>query len=105
MTPLEVLQSARELISDPDKWVQGHIAVDRNGEYTNAASPYACRFCALGSLFRCTVGQPSDVYDDAVAVLASATPGSAIATYNDSRTHAEVLAVFDHAIAIERSRQ
>lgn len=90
-----VLQQARELLSDPKRWVQGHFDIGH-------------AFCAAGAIEK-VAGRGTDVEDDAYYALANVidvlSDGTdAIASFNDddSTTHADVLAAFD--LAIERLR-
>jgi hypothetical protein len=95
MTPLETLKAARQLITDPAKWTQGWFARNAAGENVNALSQSAVCFCALGAL---------DKFNAVPATIDAITrqlPSDlvTISKFNDTHTHAEVLALFDAAIA------
>jgi len=94
MTPLETLKAARHLISDPAKWTQGTIARDWTGKQTTADSIDAFCWCAVGALEK--VGSNAGPF----RALRWAMPSGyrSIVSFNDSHTHAEVLALFDKAI-------
>ena len=98
MTPREVLVKARALISDPERWCQYHYAVDSAGvmlgDYT---SPDAERWCSYAAIM--LNGQPHwQSSGDAIDRLHNVV-GCSISHFNDTHTHAEVLAAFDKAIA------
>lgn len=124
-TPLQVLITARHLISDPDHWAQGELQVERPSKLDG---PQTC-YCALGAIAEAEgipVGACTDsVYtllrtSHAVAVLGvlpeikelmhynkdSRMPllhqVDAIWRYNDRNSHEKVLAMFDHAIQVAR---
>jgi hypothetical protein len=82
MTTKEILVKARALISDSEHWskedaIQGPA------------------YCALGALWMAM--EPGETLDPLLQVF-HMQPSDLIA-FNDSRTHTEVLALFDKAIA------
>lgn len=98
MTPAELLRAGRERIA------RGHArdayARDDQGREVYAWSPEACAWCALGALrFGPDFGGP--VYGAAVDALLRAGDGLdfVLATFNDTHPQADVLALFDRAIA------
>lgn len=95
---VEVLRKARALIEKPEAWVKEHFAVKADGQDTHYADADAVRFCVAGALRRV-----EDQHGLAYEILRQAARcfGS-ICEWNDApeRTHAEVLAAFDKAIAI-----
>jgi len=98
MTPLETLKAARQLISDPAKWTQGEYARDADGNGVRAWSEDATCFCAYGAIQRFTEAEDSGV--DFFLKKACADKFQLdVVTLNDTHTHAEVLALFDAAIA------
>ncbi len=118
MTPREILIAARELISEPQRWVQGYAYARTRrtdeGEGILRLPVSTCEdaecFCALGAV-QYVVGfnDPCLTSDRisgragwdvrrAVAALA-AVSGVDVEDFNDHSTHAEVLALFDEAIA------
>ncbi len=44
---------AHELLADKNKWTQGALARSGNESPTDAASPYACKWCAMGAIYHC----------------------------------------------------
>jgi hypothetical protein len=116
MNTLELLTSARALITDPGRWVQGIR------EMTMPDGTLS--FCALGALDEALQGVSDN--HPAVSVLAqSLTPderlraarhikavwsehetvcdGGLVAQFNNTGTHAEVLSLFDRAIDRQRT--
>jgi hypothetical protein len=100
MTPLETLQKAREHLSDPKNW-------NKDGNYfkDNDRSSGCC--CALGALALCEVGpnprwSAPHIHDARAALMSALRPGGrTVTSFNDapSTTHADILALFDRAIA------
>lgn len=89
-TTLEVLREARELLSDPAKWT-------KRGEH-------GPRYCTVSAVTEVSGGRADDratraLYD----ALPSRWAGQYVHSFNDdpSTTHADVLALFDRAIAAE----
>ena len=106
------LAVARILIASPDRWGQGAIALDRRGKPLSTFER-GCRFCAAGALALAidvlhgngpsakTAGQASDdasrLLDRAAFKLAGYESYIGL---NEHDSHAQVLAMFDHAIAM-----
>lgn len=118
-TPIENLRAARALISDSEKWGQNYYALDLDGNPLDrfrlgpdAASNVSCA-CALGALLLVGVKEHEFLSSWEVRALAAAVPRpslrdpTAISSYSvwsyndddDATTHADVLAMFDRAIA------
>ena len=104
METVEILEKARALISDKNRWAKGYFAKDKAGRNCSTRSQDAVCFCSLGALckvmdihFMDVTGKP------ATEALRKEVPaGTDIAGFNDSGSHAEVLALFDRAIAAAR---
>lgn len=112
---VEVLKAVREKIADPQNWIQGEYAEDKD---TNPVTPYdpsACRFCLAGAFKSLSgsykaVSKTSDLmiqqnynmvqetYDTLCMAIRRAV-GAGVIDFNDSHTHAEVLALLDAQIA------
>lgn len=99
LSTLAVLKAARELISTPERWVQGPFAVDRQGLSVSPLSPDACAFCAIGATWR--IAGTGDADSGADRELDITLGGQLANGFNDAegRTHAEVLDLFDRTIA------
>ena len=97
MDTLEILKAGRELISDPARWTQGAFARNETGE-SIFADEGAIRFCSIGAISK--VCGKRCVSKFACEVLG----GFNVALFNDTHTHAEVLAMWDRAIAAEEAK-
>ncbi|MCA3080557.1 MAG: hypothetical protein ING71_17415 [Rhodocyclaceae bacterium] len=98
MTPLETLKAARQLISDPAKWTHGWLARDADGNVSHIGEKDAACWCSMGAIFHVDGPERPNSYA-ALQLLGAAIGGKSVARFNDTRTHAEVLALFDAAIA------
>ncbi len=98
MTPLETLKAARQLITDPAKWTQGEYARDADGNEVRAWSEDAACFCAYGAIQRVT-GVEDNEADFFLMRACTKKFEVEVIHLNDTHTHAEVLALFDAAIA------
>ncbi len=100
MTPLDVLKGARELLSDEKRWTKGALARDKDGHETGiAVDPDAVCWCAYGAIEHCN----KEGYGAEIAMnrVVRGLGWPSIGAFNDadSTTHADVLALFDRAIA------
>jgi hypothetical protein len=96
MTTVEVLREARGLIDTPEKWCKG---IMRSGG----------RRCAVGAVSDVTGGEMRMRHseaDGAFRALECAAGGRRVHLLNDDpkTSHADVIAVFDRAIAAEEAR-
>lgn len=101
MTTLEILRTARQLLSVRGAWGQGSFEPRRR-------YPTVPRYCALGAVSAAEQNAYGFYDFAALAALDSALedlhprlPAHDIVTFNDtkSRRKKDILAVFDHAIA------
>ena len=107
MTPREVLIAARALIATPDTWTQGYAARDASGAPVTATWSRATSFCMYGAVLKITECQDHNKRRTVLNLLyAECQQGLNsrfvnITGFNDTygRTHADVLKVFDEAIA------
>lgn len=100
-TPAEVLRAARALIEVPERWTKCAFARDAKGIVVSEDEESAVCFCVLGAIYR---HPPSPLTDGARWFLDESLPETflGVGTFNDhpSTTHADVLALFDRAIAL-----
>lgn len=90
-TPVaNALRKARDYLSDPAHWCQGHYS--RGDAY-----------CVVGSL---KLREPHFWAHNKATSIFREVVGSSLEDWNDApgRTHAEVLAAFDRAIALAEQR-
>lgn len=94
----EVLIAARKKIEKPENWTQGTGAKDIEGRYADADSPEAVCWCSMGALYAVTASMPGTYYNQAYEALRDVINDS-IAMFNDTHSHADVIEIFDKAIA------
>ena len=111
MTASEVLRKARALIEKPENWTQRVRARDANGFETGVLAPTAAAWYSDGALGEvCCRAEQKTWFQDmraAQAQLDRAAQELGSKTYvgfNDTHTHAEVLSLFDRAIAAAEAR-
>lgn len=102
MTTVEILIAARALITPPDKWTQGEIARDDEGNATSPTAMDAVCWCAQGAIAKVAGGHyliGAFYARDTLRKVA----GNKVFNFNDGHTHAEVLAALDRAIELARA--
>jgi hypothetical protein len=105
MDTVEILEKARELISDESRWTQEYYAIAADGGLVYPTSPRACRFCAVGAVaYVLGIGdgeeaeksEPVSYLDEVAAEYGN------IIGLNDEAGHQAVIAAFDKAISAAR---
>lgn len=105
MTPAEVLRAARAKIERPECWIKGDYAVSSSFIEVEPTDNNAICFCSKGALMA-VVDEESLEAMQAEFFLERAIPDTGqregVISYNDrmDTTHANVLALFDRAIAL-----
>lgn len=61
-TTVQVLERAKALIEDPDKFCRGSFAQDAEGLYVQPQSDEACRWCSKGAIMREAILAGEHVY-------------------------------------------
>ena len=97
MTTVEILKAARAKIADEKHWTQVASARDSQGIEVSPVSPKAVSWCSTGALTASAMTFPDAAWNFIWASMKS--PPAGMGFYNDSHTHAEVLAAWDAAIA------
>lgn len=95
MSDLEILKAARAKIEKG--WSQGAMARDASHNSVPETSPAAAKWCAVGAIHSIALTE------DCKCMLVENLCGlGSLSSFNDAegRTQAEVLVVFDHAIAV-----
>jgi hypothetical protein len=108
MSTAELLKAARAKIEKPENWTKGTNARDANGNPTAAYSPAAVCFCAIGAIHSITMPRTLPNLDARTAMVRALMhfhPNCFVSDFNDAptTTHANVLALFDEAIANEEA--
>ncbi len=98
-TTADVLRKAKGLIDSPEKWIKGWF-----GRPAAGSQVITC-FCSVGAIRRADDMSFGRTYCSAIYVMEQVVGGDSIALWNDAqeRTHPEVMAAFDRAIAIAES--
>lgn len=97
---LEVLQTARALIDQPEHWCQRALAKNAQGETIDPddlLSESVVRLCASGAIGKASQQRQWSRHP-AFRVLKAYCEGDVV-SFNDRHTHAEVLTAFNKAIA------
>jgi hypothetical protein len=102
--PVEsLLTRARKRIEAPERWTQGHEALDANRRSVGPTTAAACQWCATGSLL--CESESWSAYEKAWWQLNGALDDDdSVIMFNDTHTHAEVIAAFDRAISLAKDR-
>ena len=103
MDMLKIIKDARNLIAKPENWTQGVCARDIDGNEIGIDSPRAVCWCSLGALEKVGEDVAGVEWYVLLHFLEKEIGFGHVATFNDSHTHEEVLAMFDKAIAILES--
>lgn len=104
----DILIAARAKIEKPENWVREYYAFDRSGHYTNPIGERAACWCILGALGCATGINPEDcdilgpAHDMLTAALKERGRSPSLPLFNDdpATTHADILALYDRAIAL-----
>lgn len=119
MKTSEALKQARALIDTPEKWCQGSYALNENGMSSYGDSPLACRFCSVGALqhtnplmfdrerkYKTRPAMPVlRQFLDRAADRVSLGRFNNVVDFNDSRTHDQVMKVWDLAISLAEEEE
>jgi hypothetical protein len=89
---LSIYKAARAKISDEKNWTQNAYARNTQGDIVSYSSSEAVCFCALGALKSIRSLEFDDIQ------LLEEECNYSIEEFNDTHTHAEILAAFDRAI-------
>lgn len=99
----DTLRRAKAKIATPETWTKEDYAKDADGMFTDARSPKATCWCSMGAIQ--TVCSEEDWTRITRALRIGGLGSTWVDEFNDasSTTHADVLAMFDRAIAAEES--
>jgi hypothetical protein len=103
---LQIVEKARALIEDKERWCRNHIALDANGVSVFPTSSSAVKRCGLGALIAASyelTGNHDAADRLAYDALRPHCGSSTLIHTNDMRGHAAVLALFDKVIAMKAS--
>ena len=94
-TPKQTLIAARALIADERRWTKRAKARDEYGLIATPTDERAICFCSIGAIEKvcCRYVEQINARQQLNSVISMS-----LSIYNDTHTHAEVLAMFDKAI-------
>lgn len=106
MNTLAILKAARAKIEKPENWTQGVFARNAHGLLTGPHFSDAACWCALGAVKAALPDHYTGYSKMRELLSAACPPGGDIVDFNDdlSTTHADILAMFDRAIAAEEAK-
>ena len=94
---LTTLKHARDLIADPGRWTTGDLARNQAWEYVRPRSKLACQWCAEGAVVAAAPDYRTAMA--AIDALRAEIGGQELYVFNDSHPHAEVVGLFEKAVA------
>lgn len=106
MKTSEILIKAKEVIVNPENWIQNYFAYNKNGHPVGRGThPDAVCFCSVGAIQK-VIGDKGDASEEflsarkvrEVTKVLTIAAGETITDYNDTHTHSEVMEVWDKAI-------
>ena len=109
---IATLKTARELISDRERWTCRSHARDKHGDPRRVTDPDACQFCGMGALYRVADGhldareQHNATMHLFCGIRALAKSGQlpsycqSLTFVNDDLGHWAIMEVYDRAIEI-----
>ena len=100
--PLIVIERAREIISDPQRWCRGSFARGKAGKSVSPNDPNARRCCAMGALILAVTevcSNSSDAIILAHNIAMDISPTGSLVFVNDIYGRDAVISLFDKAIA------
>lgn len=98
---VQIIEEARALIADKEKWCRRQMALDIDGVPVCANDANARKMCAYGALIAAAHRWTEDSGRAFALTSTAATRfggSEALIRINDARGHAAVLALFDEAI-------
>jgi len=99
---VQIIERAKELIQDENRWCRGYLAVDADGISADPTSGEAVRRCAFGALLAAAyelTNSKDKSCELATNALRPFCGSNSVVLANDYRGHAAILALFDEAIA------
>lgn len=112
MTDLESLTKLKELLSDPNRWMQGYLAQNDKGDYVSPLQEDACKFCLDGAICNVNKALAKTLPNLAVVTietlpghkyLQKATGRRLLWYFNDESEHADIVKSIDKAIELAKA--
>ena len=100
LTAIDILEAARELIAEPEHWLQGDVRARANNRPVGPNHPLANKFTLTAAIERVTSPLDGQAISKAMSALFIAMHDSeqSFSDYNNTHTHAEILRLLDAAI-------
>jgi hypothetical protein len=96
-TAQQIFTEAFALVRNPETWTQANYGEDAAGNECGWRSPDAVKFCSAGALCR-VEESPGVHHSDAIEVRVALSRSMGILVrFNDTHTHAEVVAAWERA--------
>ncbi len=95
----------KDYLTEPEHWCQGTLARDAQGVTVPGDASRATAYCLMGAMNRFASYEENDQgrlsYTESFKRIQSALPGrhKNIAEFNDTHTHAEVLALLEKVLS------
>jgi hypothetical protein len=99
-TAKDIFTEAFALVRNPETWTQGDWARNAEGEYVYADDPGAVCWCSSGAVLRAMEAgcfSPNGPDMAVINALCADVGDWKIAHFNDTHTHAEVVAAWERA--------
>lgn len=102
------VEGGLEIISDPEKWGKGGLAIDDAGMPVDWRSRNACRWCAIGAVYK-SIGRDPMAFEGIIwgikylsLALSDSDEKMTISRFNDleSTKQEDVIALFQRALAL-----
>lgn len=112
-TIVEILQEAKELISNPENWCQGDLYQREDGSpVTTAHAESICRYCSVGAIYKTVPWGNTNAgknhwsvmsyLERAIDLRSKVSRSHEIVDFNDTNPHSEVMKMWDDAIRIAK---
>lgn len=99
MSTKEILVQLRALLDKPEHWTQSQMARNVNSAPVDPTSEEATQWCMAGGLCKITSNKTgTSMYYILARDAISAVVSTRVVNFNDSHTHADVLAAIEEAI-------
>jgi hypothetical protein len=107
MKTSEILIEARDMISDPSKWIKQAFAYDLDGNVLNCgADGSAVCWCSMGAVQKATNGEHFPEWDAEFYLIKAVNQiegdKTSVHDFNDENEHADVMQMFSVAIRIAK---
>jgi hypothetical protein len=98
-TAQQIFTEAFALVRNPATWAQRWSGVDKHDRLSGWSGDSTVKWCSLGALWRAEGEHNGPIAEEVEAALckAAALANARFADFNDTHTHAEVVAAWERA--------